>query len=117
VTPAPSGEMFADGVRLEGLQVLTAHHIEEGIQACVDYARTQNLWGSEKRIIVLMDILRTYGARAKPMIPQLQQMADTISKGEKQFPMNLSLQKAQVIRETILKIEASTDSAELIRIQ
>ncbi len=39
VESAPSGEMFADGVRIEGLQVLTRHRIEEGIQACVDYAR------------------------------------------------------------------------------
>ena len=117
VEPAPSGEMFADGVRVEGLNVLTQHRIEEGIQACVDYARTQNLWGSEKRIVVLMDILCTYGARAKPMIPQLQRMADEISKGESGFPAKLSLQKADVIRETIRKIEASKESPELIRIR
>ena len=115
--PAPSGEMFADQVRIEGLQVLTQHHIEEGIQACVDYARTQNLWGSEKRIVVLMDILCTYGTRAKPMIPQLQRLADEISKGEKDFPKNLSIRKAEVIRETIRKIESSTESPDLIRIQ
>ncbi|MCU0714313.1 MAG: hypothetical protein MUC43_19840, partial [Pirellula sp.] len=35
--PAPSGEMFADGVRLNGLKVLASHHIEEGIQACANY--------------------------------------------------------------------------------
>ena len=117
VEPAPSGEMFADGVRIEGLQVLTRHRIEEGIQACVDYARTQNLWGSQKRIVVLMDILCSYGTRAKPMIPQLQRFADAISKGEKDFPENLSLQKAEVIREAIRKIEAATETPELIRIQ
>lgn len=117
VIPSPSGEMFADGVRIEGLNVLAEHRIEEGIQACVDYARTQNLWSSQKRIIELMDILCRYGTRAKPMIPQLQQMADTISKGEAQFPMKLSQDKAQVIRETIRKIEAATDNPELIRLK
>lgn len=117
VVPSPSGEMFADGVRIEGLNVLTQHHIEEGIQACVDYARTQNLWGSEKRIITLMDILCTYGAHAKPMIPQLQRYADEISKGEKGFPKNLSLQKAEFVRATILKIEGLTEKPELIRMQ
>lgn len=117
VVPSPSGEMFADSVRIEGLNVLTQHHIEEGIQACVDYACTQNLWGSEKRIVTLMDILCTYGAHAKPMIPQLQRYADEISKGEKGFPKDLSRQKAEFIRTTILKIETLTEKPELIRMQ
>ncbi len=117
VVPAPSGEMFADGVRLEGLRILAEHHIHEGIQASVDYARTQNLWNSQDRIVVLMDILASYGTHAKPMIPQLQQMAEQISKGEGQFPMPLSIRKAEVIRETIRKIQASTETKDLIRLQ
>ncbi|MEI6176688.1 MAG: DUF6288 domain-containing protein [Verrucomicrobiota bacterium] len=117
VVPSPSGEMFADGVRIEGLNVLTQHHIEEGIQTCVDYARTQNLWGSEKRIVTLMDILCTYGTHAKSMIPQLQRYADEIAPGEKGFPPNLSRQKAEFIRATIRKIEALTETPELIRMQ
>jgi hypothetical protein len=117
VVPAPSGEMFADGVRLEGLKVLAEHHIEEGIQACVDYTRTQNLWASQERIVVLMDTLCSYGAGAQPVIPQLQELAGTIAKGEKNFPAHLSKQKAEVIREAIAKIEASKDSPKLIRIQ
>lgn len=117
VVPAPSGEMFADGVRLEGLKVLAEHHIEEGIQACVDYTRTQNLWDSQERIVVLMDILCRYGAAARPVIPQLQELAGTIAKGEKSFPMNLSQRKAEVIREAIGRIGASGDSPKLIRIQ
>jgi hypothetical protein len=115
--PAPSGEMFADQVRIEGLRVLSQHRIEEGIQACVDYVRTQNLWASEKRIVVLMDILRSYGSRAKPMIPQLNRYADEIAKGETAFPAKLSLEKAETVRETIRLIEASTESPELIQIK
>ena len=115
--PAPSGEMFADQVRIEGLRVLSQHRIEEGIQACVDYTRTQNLWASEKRIVVLMDILRSYGARAKAMIPQLNRYADEIAKGETAFPAKLSVQKAETVRETIRLIEASTESPELIQIK
>ena len=37
VEPAPSGEMFADTIRVEGLELLAKHHIEEGIAACVQY--------------------------------------------------------------------------------
>ena len=33
VQPAPSGEMFADGIRVEGLRLLAQHHIEEGMSA------------------------------------------------------------------------------------
>ncbi|MGV2336889.1 MAG UNVERIFIED_CONTAM: hypothetical protein LVR18_23295 [Planctomycetaceae bacterium] len=44
-TPAPSGEMFADGVRLNGLKVLASHHIEEGLQATADYLRSTESMG------------------------------------------------------------------------
>ncbi len=114
---APSGEMFADGIRIEGLRVMATHHVEEGIKTCVDYIRTQNPWASEKRTPVLLKILCTYGSRAKPVIPDLKRLADDLSKGEKDFPMKLSLQKAEAIRETIRTIESSEDSPELIRIQ
>jgi len=117
IVPAPSGEMFADEVRVEGLRLLAANRVEEGIKVCVNYARFQNPWNSQTRIVALMDILCTYGTHAKPMIPELQRLADDFSKGEKNFPKHLSLQKAEVVREAIRKIEASTESPALIRIQ
>ncbi|MEO6741223.1 MAG: DUF6288 domain-containing protein, partial [Chthoniobacteraceae bacterium] len=52
--PAPSGEMFADEIRLEGLKVLAKHHIKEGIAACVTYTTAQNPWASQKRTPELM---------------------------------------------------------------
>jgi hypothetical protein len=54
IEPAPSGVMFADGIRMEGLSILATHRIEEGISACVKYARMQNPWASEKRTPKLM---------------------------------------------------------------
>ena len=42
IEPAPSGEMFADSIRVEGLRLLARHRIEEGIRACVNYTRDQN---------------------------------------------------------------------------
>jgi hypothetical protein len=117
IVPSPSGEMFADQVRLEGLRVMAAHRVEEGIKACVDYVRLQNPWASEKRIVEILNILCSYGAHAKPYVSELNHIADELSKGEKDFPKHLSLQKAEAVREAILKIETSTDSPELIRIQ
>lgn len=114
--PAPSGEMFADEIRMEGLKVLAKHRIEEGILACVNYASTQNPWSSENRTPELMKILVGYGAQAKTAIPELQKIAGTWDKGEPDFPKHLSLKKAKAVRDTISAIEASTDNPKLIRI-
>jgi hypothetical protein len=117
VRPAPSGEMFADSVRVEGLRVLAKHHIKEGIAACVSYTTAQNPWASQKRTPELMKILLTYGAQAKPAIPELKKIADGFEKGERDFPKALSLQKAQAVRETIRAIEASNEYPEMISIE
>ena len=116
VEPAPSGEMFADGIRVEGLRALARHHVAEGIRACVDYIRTQNPWASEHRTPDLTKILVSYGAHAKSVVPDLERIADHFAAGEPDFPKNLSLQKAAAIREAIREIEASNDQQELIRI-
>ena len=57
VEPAPSGEMFADEIRVEGLRVLAKQRIKEGIEACVRYTRDQNPWDSQDRTPKLMEIL------------------------------------------------------------
>ena len=117
VESAPSGIMFADEIRVEGLRVLAKHRVKEGIDACVNYTRTQNPWASEHRTPELMKILLTYGAHAKSAIPELARIADYFEKGEKDFPRELSLAKAKCVRETIRAIEASNEFPELIRIK
>jgi hypothetical protein len=115
--PAPSGEMFADGIRMEGLLLLARHHVAEGLGACVKYTRDQNPWASQKRTPELMKILLSYGAHAKEVIPELQKIGDYFEKEEKDFPKELMLMKARSVRETIHAIESATDRPELIRIQ
>jgi hypothetical protein len=117
VKPAPSGEMFADGVRLNGLKVLASHHIEEGMQACADYLRTQNPWASEHRTPEILTVLVSYGAHAQPIVSQLNETADLFEKGEKDFPNHLSKQKAKAVRKAIKQIEASEDRPELKRLK
>lgn len=114
--PAPSGEMFADDIRMEGLRVLAKHHIKEGIAACVTYATAQNPWASQKRTPELMKILLNYGAQAKSAIPELQRIAAQFEAGEPDFPPPLSKEKAKSVRDTISAIEVSTESPELISI-
>ena len=117
VEPAPSGEMFADSIRVEGLRLLAKHRIEEGINACVKYTRDQNPWASQERTPELMKVLLTYGTHAKAVVPELTKIGDYFEKDEKDFPKKLMHAKAKNVRETIAAIEASTDSPELIRLK
>jgi hypothetical protein len=112
-TPAPSGEMFADGVRLNGLKVLASHHIKEGMQATARYLRSQNPWASEHRTPEILEVLDAYGAEAQVIIPQLEETADLFDQGEVDFPKRLSKQKARAVRDAIRKIQSAKDHPEL----
>jgi len=115
INPSPSGVMFADGVRISGLQLLAKHRIDKGIGACMLYLRTQNHWGSEHRTPQLLEILLSYGANAKPQIPELEKLARQFDAGiPKHFPLKLNKQKAQCVREAIAKLKATTDKPELM---
>ena len=116
IDPAPSGEMFADTIRVEGLRLLAKHRIEDGIGACVKYTREQNPWDSQERTPELMKILLSYGAHAKTVIPELTKIADYFEKDEPDFPKELMRIKAKSVRETIRAIKASKDSPQLIRL-
>lgn len=115
--PAPSGEMFADEIRVEGLRLLSKHRVREGIAICVKYTREQNPWSSENRTPELMKVLLTYGAHAKAVIPELEKLADYFEKDEKDFPKHLMERKAKCVRETIEAITSSTDLPELISLK
>ncbi|MFT6862366.1 MAG: hypothetical protein ACJAVK_000924 [Akkermansiaceae bacterium] len=117
VKPAPSGVMFADEIRVEGLRILATHQVYEGIKGCVDYTRDQNPWASEKRTPQIMEILLTYGANAKFAIPELKKIAADFADGEVDFPKRLSLQKAAAVREAIQNIKTSKDLPSLNRIR
>lgn len=114
VEPAPSGEMFADTIRVEGLRLLAKHRIAEGLAACVDYTRNQNPWSSENRTPELMEILLSYGAHGKAVLPELTRIADYFEKDEPDFPRPLMIRKANSVRDAIRQIEASTDLPELV---
>ncbi len=116
IEPAPSGEMFADSIRVEGLRLLAKHRIEEGMSACVKYTRDQNPWDSQERTPELMKVLLCYGAHAKMVVPELTKIADYFEKDEPDLPDELMRMKAKSVRETIRAINASTDSPALIRL-
>ena len=115
--PAPSGEMFADGIRLAGLELLAAHHVAEGIPACTHYLLNQNWWDSQIRTPEILKILVSYGANAKSAIPELKQAAEMFDKDQTGFPKHMSVQKAADVRKAIADIEAATEKPELRRLR
>jgi len=115
--PAPSGIMFADGVRTAGLKLLAKHRIEEGIEACVHYVRHMKQHGSEKRVPEVLKILLGYGAHAQASIPELVRIADYFENDERDFPKKLSRQKAAAVRDAVRAIHAAEERPALIRIQ
>jgi len=111
---APSGIMFASEIRMSGLELFAKHRINEGIELLVDYALNQKAHASEKRIVKVMEMLKSYGTHGRRILPQLKAAAIHFDQGEKNYPRHLSRGKAKLVRETIKTIETSTDKPALI---
>ena len=77
IEPAPSGIMFADGIRLRGLEILAKHHIKEGVSLCLDVMEIQR-WGKRDRITKCLEILQTFGGAARPTLPGLAQLEEQL---------------------------------------
>lgn len=91
--------------------------MEEGIQACADYLRTQNPWASEHRTPEILQILASYGGEAQRVVPHLRETEATFEQGEKDFPRKLSKQKASAVRKAIEGIEADNVRPKLRRME
>ena len=97
--------MFADGIRMNGLEILAKYQIAEGIPLCLDVMELDR-WGKQNRIAGCLKALQQYGGAAKPLLPQLAQLkADLQSHAEaKSLQANLEL-----LRETRARIENDTN--------
>lgn len=73
IEPAPSGIMFADGIRLSGLEILAKHRIEEGLPLCISLIDPDR-WGMGNRIKRCLDVLRLYGGAARSQIPRIGEL-------------------------------------------
>lgn len=109
VTPAPSGIMFASGVRIAGIELLAEHRIREGMPLCLEVMEIDK-WGKARRIPQCLDALGKYGSAARPMLPQLRQLEkDLVAHREAR---NLQAQIGQ-LRSLIDDIENATETVEL----
>jgi len=73
IEPAPSGIMFADGIRLSGLEILAKHRIKEGLPICISLIDPDR-WGMRNRIKRCFKALRVYGGAAKSQVPRVQKL-------------------------------------------
>lgn len=69
---APSGEMFGDGIRIAGLDVLSRLHLREGVALCISVMEPAR-WGAKNRIKPCLEYLPRYGTHAKAALPQLRE--------------------------------------------
>jgi hypothetical protein len=76
---APSGEMFADGIRLAGLDLLSRLGIREGIPLCIAVMEVDR-WGAGRRIPKCLEYLARYGSHAKEVLPELKNIRATFKK-------------------------------------
>jgi HEAT repeat protein len=115
VRVAPSGEMFAHGVRLAALKLLARHRIYEGMAAAVIYAGSQTSWASEERMGEILSALDAYGAAAKEALPSLRKL-EKKSRQEKDFPDDCKAKRTAAVAAAIKRIEAATATPPLRRV-
>ena len=101
---APSGEMFADGIRVAGLDLLSRLGIREGIPLCIEVIDVDR-WGLGHRLSKCLECLSRYGTEAKDIIPQLREIRNKLGKSSENIAM---------IDKTINAIENGTKTPTLI---
>jgi hypothetical protein len=107
---APSNEMFADGVRLAGLDLLSRLGIREGMALCLAVMQPDR-WGEKDRTKACLKYLQRYGAHAKEMLPKLQETRTYLA--------NVKKVKADYLAEfdqAIAAIEGSTATPTLVNL-
>jgi hypothetical protein len=106
---APSDEMFGDGIRLAGLDLLSRLHIREGMALCISVIELDR-WGAGRRLPKCLEYLNRYDTHAKTFLPQLEQMraAAASKRGGEDGEAKKALDDA------IAKISASTSVPTLV---
>ena len=114
-TPSPADKMFSNEIRMGGFKALTKYHFKEGIEAGVEFAKTQGGHGSESRTGVIMKELVGYGTAARGVLPQLRELVDYFNAEWKagRFPTDCNKRRVDSVDEAIKAIEAATTQPEL----
>jgi hypothetical protein len=113
--PSPADKMFSNEIRMGGFKALTKYHFKEGLEAGVEFARTQGGHGSESRTGEIMKELIGYGTAARAVLPQLKELIEQFNAEFKagQFPEDCNKRRIDSLEEAITAIEAATTQPEL----
>ncbi len=115
-TPSPADMMFANEIRMGGFKALVKYHFKEGVEAGVDFAKTQGGHGSESRTGEIMKGIMSYGTAASEAIPQLRELIVQFNTQceNGQFPAGeLNDRRVNAVKEAITSIETAKDHPEL----
>jgi len=101
---APSGEMFAQAIRVDALRFMAQNKIPEGLPVFVEYARTQNGWG--RQTLEVLPLLKHYGAMARKILPELKEL-QKVWKAEETAAKQTGKTRSSVAEDVIKAIEAA----------
>jgi hypothetical protein len=107
---APSNEMFADGIRLAGLDLLSRLHVREGMPLCVDVIEPSR-WGQGRRLPKCLEYLARYGGHARELVPRLEELRREFAQQHRGGGPNESVIQ---LDKAIAAIEASTELPTLV---
>jgi len=104
--PSPSGIMFANGIRVDGLKVVSKFRIKEGASLCLKVTEIQK-WGKKSRVLSCLQSLRRYGpAAVKTILPEVKLLEKDILKHRE--AKTVLKDSTQLIREIIEESETAT---------
>jgi hypothetical protein len=112
-TPAPSGIMFASGVRLAGIDLLAEHRIAEGLPLCIEVMEVEK-WGKAARIPRCLATIEKYGAAAKPLLPELRRLETDLRAHREAKGLQAHIER---LGKLIKTLESTTEAVELRSIQ
>jgi hypothetical protein len=115
-TASPADTMFSNEIRMGAFKALTKNHFKEGIQAGVDFCKTQGGHGSEGRTGEIMKEIASYGKAAQGVIPELKKLVISLNDEVKngRFPGGeLNQRRTSAVENAIKEIEAATTQPEV----
>lgn len=109
---APSGEMFADGIRLAGLDLLSRLGIREGMDLCLVVIEPDR-WGLGRRLPKCLEYLGRYGSHAKEVLPRLREIRRDLEQQSRGKPN----ENVAAIDRLVTAIESGNKKPDLIGLQ
>ncbi len=99
------------------MRLLVKYHYKEGIRILTELAMGLPGHGSQKRIPALMQMLKSYGSHARPIIPELRKLVKKLNRdvAERRFPGGAINRKRTDSVEEAIKFLQQTGDAPALR--